>query len=100
MTDKLVGGFMVSFSPGYAQWTQAGQTYHINWQLGEGSIYHVTLEERLKVHYFFKLDAGRISDAVAPKGMKGQAGTSKKFSALPAAVQKYVTENITNLMVA
>ncbi len=100
MTDKIVGGFTVSFSPGYAQWTQGGQTYHINWRLGEGSIYHVTLEARQKIHYFFKLNAGQITDAVAPKGMKGQSGTSKKFSALPPVVQTYIEQNVGQLMVA
>ncbi len=95
---KMVGAYDVTFTPGYASWEQDDVSWHINWSLGEEGVYHVTDEStNPKTHYFFTLSAGVIKDAVAPKGMKGRKGTSKKFSALPRAVKDYISANIGNL---
>lgn len=96
--ERDVDGVIVDISPGYASWEMNGK-WHINWKLGEGNVYHVTDEDKNpKIHYFFTLDAGDISDAVAPKRMKGKKGTSKKFSALPQDVQKFIVKNISDLI--
>jgi len=98
----VVGGIGVTFTPGYASWTQDGGNWHINWKLGQSvrgeEVYHVTQEGSPKNHYFFTLSAGEISDATAPKGFAGKGKTKHKFSALPTAVEQYVRTNISNLM--
>jgi hypothetical protein len=95
---KVVAGTEVTFTPGYAQWDQDGDSWHINWRLGEADVYHVTKESEKKIHYFFTIEAGDVSDATAPKSMKGRKGTSKKFSALPRSVQDFITANVSDLM--
>lgn len=98
LQPKQVGDFEVTFTRGYASWKQGTKNWHINWALGEDNVYHVTDESvNPKVHYFFTLNAGKISDAVAPKGMKGRKGTSKKFSALPSDVNTFITNHIGDL---
>lgn len=96
METKIVDGVEVMFTPGYSQWDMAGDTWHINWQLGEKKkgkeVFHVTKEARPKLHYFFTLDAGVIDDATSPT--KAKKGTAFKFSALPGEVQSFVRDNI------
>ena len=94
-----IGGIEVTFSPGYTSWVQDDNRWHINWRLGESNVYHVTDEDtNPKTHYFFVLSSSEISDAVAPKDMKGKKGSSKKFSALPGSVAAFVRTNIDALM--
>jgi hypothetical protein len=90
----MVGGIDVTYTPGYASWTQDSKGWHINWTLGEKDVYHVTDESvNPKKHYYFTYDGGVFEDAVAPKGMKGRKGSSAKFSKLPSAVKTYIEGN-------
>ncbi|WP_420012385.1 hypothetical protein [Tateyamaria sp.] len=51
MDTKTVAGVEVLFTPGYSQWDMAGDTWHINWQLGEKKkgkeVFHVALLHKL-----------------------------------------------------
>jgi hypothetical protein len=92
-----VGGTSVDFNNGYPSWKQDGKGYHVNLKLGGSKkgkeMYHVTDESvNPKLHYNFYYENGDITDAVS--GHKN----GKKFSQLPAPVQKYVRDNIGSLL--
>lgn len=78
-------------TPGYAQWKESGETWHINYTLGDNKhgreIYHVTKESEKKIHYFFSKDVnGDFRDEVGT----GRKETRKKFSNLPKNIQDTV----------
>lgn len=99
--QEIIGGVEIERDAmgGYPTWSMAEGRWHLNFRLGgikKGKqVYHVTREDcNPREHYFFTLDADKISDSLPEEQQKG----AKKFSALRKEVRDFVSTNINDLL--
>jgi len=69
----------------------AGQDYHVNVRSSE--TFHITLEAKTKIHFFFKTSSAGLEDAQPKKAERGGSPqTKKKFSDLPDKLQYFINK--------
>ncbi|ONI74715.1 hypothetical protein ALI144C_38520 [Actinosynnema sp. ALI-1.44] len=101
-----VAGIKVDQGTNMATWVQDNVKYHLNLTYGE---FHVTVEDGIKVHYFFTGMGMQIKGIRPPPDEQGRSikwnpktranvNTKRMFEDLPGDVQDFIKEHWSEIL--